>query len=78
MAQLGSSRRWAVLLVLAACSVLLLNQFSFKFGISLPQNAVDIPVYTAPVKVDNGRSHWHDVPSRSEEFSPSHRLYAKI
>lgn len=60
MAQLGRSRRWAVLLVLAACSVLLLNQLSFKFGISLPQNAID----TAPAKIDDGRFHWHNVPTR--------------
>ena len=64
MAQLGSSRRWVVLLVLAACFVLLLNQLSFKFAISLPQNAIDIPVYTAPAKIDDGRFHWHDVPTK--------------
>src|SRR5438045_7176798 len=64
MAQLGSSRRWALVLVLAACSVLVLNQLSFKFGISLPQKAIDIPVYSAPAKPDDGRFHWHDVPTK--------------
>lgn len=64
MAQVGSPRRLAVLLVLAACSVLLLNQLSLKFGISLPQSAVDIPVYTAPAKIDDGRFHWHNVPTK--------------
>jgi mannosyl-oligosaccharide alpha-1,2-mannosidase len=64
MTQLSSSRRWAVLLVLAACFVLLLNQLSFKFGISLPQNAIDIPDYPAPAKIDDSRFHWHDVPTK--------------
>ena len=68
MAQLGGPRRWAVVLVLAACSVLLLNQLSFKFGVRPSTNAIDIPAYTAPLKIDDGRFHWKDV---STKYPPS-------